>query len=176
MIDFGLYFPPRQPATASLMKSHTIPCVASFAGRAKQILAVLVFLGWVVDGVAQQFASTEDRSRFQEQPYKQAEPGMLSPSEYVALAEKAVHTRYRNFNLNRYSDGAVTRRFYHNAPVADRDIICVQFVYRTPLGGGGRWGQGYLFMKADQPVPVLQALIRKDRTKIYVNWVRYKRE
>ncbi len=171
-----LYISPRGQAKMPGMKYFPVPSVARLRDLAASFLATLVFLGWITTGAAQQYASTEDHTRFQEQPYQQAEPGLLSPAEYVAFAEKAVQKRYPKVHLNMdYADGVVTRRHYRNAPKADQDIICVQYVYRTALGGGGFQRSGYLHMNPDQPVPVLQALIRKDRSKVYVKWVRYKR-
>jgi hypothetical protein len=158
------------------MKTFAARLVANILGRAHILLATVILLGWATPGMAQKYASTEDRTRFQEQPYKQTEPGMLPPSDYVAFAEKAVQKRYPSVHLSKdYEDGVVTHRHYRNAPKADQDIVCVQFVYRKPLGGGGFKQSGYLHMNPDQPVPVVQALIRKDGSKVYVNWVRYKR-
>ncbi len=159
------------------MKYPAAPSVAHVRGRATLLLAAIIFFGWITAGAAQQYTSTEDRTRFQEKPYKQAEPGMLPPAEYVAFAEKAIHKRYPKVHLDMdFDDGVVTHRHYRNAPAADQDIICVQFVYRKPLGGGWYRNRSYLRSGADQPIPVLQALIRKDGSKVYVNAVRYKRQ
>lgn len=158
------------------MNPHTIPSVVAVLGRAKKIMAALVFLGLAAQGLAENYVSNEDRSRFREQPYRQAEPGMLPPSGYIELAKQAVHARSKNVTFNMYSDGVVTRRFYHNAPAADRGMICVQFVYQASFSGGGTVGRGFIATRADPPIPVIQALIRKDRSKIYLNRIGYRRE
>ncbi len=163
------------PTVGSCRKSA--PPHISNVRRWRAGLMAIFFIGWTASGWAANFTSNEDRSRFQEQSYKQAEPGMLSPAEYIALAEKAVHKRYPKVTLSKsYQDGVVTHRFYHNAPKEDQDVICVSFVYRTPLGGGFVRSQYGVVTKPKQDIPVLQALIRKDRSKIYVNWVKYRRE
>jgi hypothetical protein len=98
---------------------------------------------------------------------------MLPPSAYIEMAKKAIHEKSKVTFLH-FSDGIVTRRFYRNAPPADRDIICVQFVYQGSLSGGGLIGPGFVYSRADQPTPVIQALIRKDRSKIYLKTIHYK--
>ena len=90
------------------------------------------------------------------------------------MAKKAVHERAKKVSFVQFSDGIVTRRFYHNAPAADRDIVCVQFVYEGVVSGGGLVGRGFIAMKADRPTPVIQALIRKDLSKIYLKRINYK--
>lgn len=139
-------------------------------------MAALVFLGLAAHAVAQNYVSSEDRSRFREQAYKGAEPGMLPPSAYIELAKKAVHGQSKTLTFHMYSDGIVTRRFYRNAPAADRDMICVQFVYEGVVSGGGTIGRGFIAQRDDPPIPVIQALIRKDLSKIYLNQIGYKRE
>ena len=150
--------------------------VSSFVvalNRAKKVVVTLVFLGLAAHAVAQDYVSSEDTSRFREKPYEAAEPGMLPPSAYIEMAKKAFHEKSKVTFLH-FSDGIVTHRFYRNAPPADRDIICVQFVYQGSISGGGLIGRGFIAMNADQPTPVIQALIRKDRSKIYLNTVHYK--
>jgi hypothetical protein len=155
------------------MNPSTVPSVVVALDRAKKIIAAIVFVGLAAHAVAEDYVSSEDRSRFSEQPYKAAEPGMLPPSAYIEMAKKAVHEKSKVTFLN-FSDGIVTRRFYRNAPPADRDIICVQFVYQGSLSGGGLIGRGFIATEADQPTPVIQALIRKDRSKIYLKAIHYK--
>src|SRR3712207_6811969 len=75
--------------------------------------------------------STEDESRFRDEPYTKAEPGMVSPSAYIERAKKALHVRYRDIRMTAYdSPPRVSRRLYKNAPAADREIICVKFLYK----------------------------------------------
>jgi hypothetical protein len=140
----------------------------------KKIMTALVFLGLVTQALAQEYTSTEDRSRFREQPYRAVEPGMLPPSEYIELAKKAIHAHYKDVHFNIFSDGVVTHRFYHNAPAADRDMICVTFLYQGKFSGGGLVGGGNIIMNTDPPIPAILAIIRKDRSKIYVNEIGYK--
>jgi hypothetical protein len=139
-------------------------------------MAGLVFLGLAAHAVAQNYVSSEDRSRFREVPYKKAEPGMLAPAAYIHMAKNAVHSQTNEVHFNIYSDGIVTHRFYRNAPAADRDIICVRFVYQGVFSGGGTIGSGFIAQRADPAVPVIQALIRKDLSKTYLNRVDYKHE
>jgi hypothetical protein len=156
------------------MNPSTVPSVVVALDRAKKIIAAIVFLGLAAHAVAQDYVSSEDTSRFREQPYPAAEPGMLPPSAYIEMAKKAVHEKSSKVTFLHFSDGIVTRRFYRNAPPADRDIICVQFVYQGSLSGGGLIGPGFVYSRADQPTPVIQALIRKDRSKIYLKAIHYK--
>lgn len=155
------------------MNPSTVSSVVVALRRAKKVVAMLVFLGVVAHALAQDYVSSEDTSRFREQPYEAAEPGMLPPSAYIEMAKKAVREKSKVTFLH-FSDGVVTRRFYRNAPLADRDIICVQFVYQGSLSGGGLIGSGFIHTRADQPTPVIQALIRKDRSKIYLKMIHYK--
>jgi hypothetical protein len=53
-------------------------------------------------------------------------------------------------------------------------VIAVQYVYQGIVSGGGFVGRGVIYMRKDPPIPVLQALIRKDGSKVYVNVIRYK--
>jgi len=50
----------------------------------------------------------------------------------------------------------------------------VEFVYQGELSGGGLVGRGFIRMEAAPPVPVVQALIRKDGSKVYLNVIKYK--
>src|ERR1700719_2301053 len=83
--------------------------------------------------------STEDESRFRSQPYDKAEPGMMAPAVYITTAKVALHKRFAQFDSSTYEEPFVTHRFYRDAPAADRDIICVTFLYkgftRTPVSG-----------------------------------------
>lgn len=71
------------------------------------------------------FVSSEDESRFTSDAYTKAEPGMLSPSEYIARAKVALHKHYKEIFFRQYNQPWVERRFYKDASPADRDIICV---------------------------------------------------
>jgi hypothetical protein len=116
--------------------------------------------------------STEDESRFRDQPYEKAEPGMMAPADYITTAKAALHKRYAQFDSTTYEAPIVTRRFYRDAPVPDRDIVCVKFVYKelikTPMSA---------YKRLPNPVglvrPALLVLLRKDRSKAYVNEVYY---
>ncbi len=144
--------------------------------RISAILAVVIIFGWAMEGMAINFVSSEDRSRFTEDSYKKAAPGMRSPAEYAALASKAISSKYDVFLEKEFAAPVVTRRFYRDAPKSDQDIICVSYVFRRILGGGGTTGPNGIFNNPNQPRPVLQALIRKDCSKIYVNLIEYRQE
>jgi hypothetical protein len=119
----------------------------------------------------------EDRSRFVERMYEKTEPGLKSPAEYIEIAKKAVHSQYgAHVPLSTLSDGMVTYRTYRNAPKADRDIICVSFVYKAQMGGGGIIGTGFITSNAAPARPIVLALIRRDLSKIYVNIVHFLRK
>jgi hypothetical protein len=157
------------------MNPSTVPSVVVALDRAKKVVTTLIFLGLAAQALAQEYVSSEDRSRFSEQPYKEAEPGLLPPSAYIEMAKKAFHEKSKKLTFLKFSDGIVTRRFYRNAPPADRDIICVQFVYEEAIGGGGLIGpRGFIYTRSDRPTPVIQALIRKDLSKIYLKQIHYK--
>lgn len=127
--------------------------------------------------MAPNFVSSEDHSRFDEYSYKKAEPGMRSPGDYIAFAERAIGSKYKDVFLTKdFHTPVVTRRFYRNAPKEDQNIICVSYVYSRPISGGGQIGPGGIFMKPNAPVPILQALIRKDGSKVYVNVIEYRME
>jgi len=138
------------------------------------VVAAFIFLHWSPLAVAIDAITSEDRSRFTEVSYTKTEPGMLSPAEYVSFAEQAIKQRFPKVQLSlNYQNGVVTRRTYNNAPSADRDIICVTFVYRTV--GNSRFRSGHtLVSQPGRTLNALEALIRKDRSKVYVNRVRYK--
>ncbi len=141
----------------------------------KKLLAMLILLAAFVErGMAQDWKADEDRSRFTERSYPKAEPGMLPPGAYIEMAKKAVHSKSNDIHFRAFSNGIVTHRIYRNAPPADRDIVCVSFVYEGDLGGGGTISGEFIDMKANLATPVLQALIRKDGSKIYLNFVDYK--
>jgi hypothetical protein len=131
-------------------------------------LTALVFMGLAAHALAQQYVTDENRSRFSERPYKSAEPGMLAPSAYIELAKKAVHKMDSEILFREFSDGVVFRRFYRDAPPADRDIVGVAFVYGGQISGGGEIGGGFVYLK-EAKRPVIMVLMRKDRSKIYVN-------
>jgi hypothetical protein len=117
--------------------------------------------------------STEDESRFQSQAYDKAEPGMMAPADYIKTAKVALHKRYAQFDSSIYEEPFVTHRSYRDAPPADRDIMCVTFLYkgfmRTPVSGYKRLPDPFGMVK-----PALLVLLRKDRSKAYVNEVYYK--
>ena len=119
----------------------------------------------------------EDRSRFVERMYEKTEPGLKSPSEYIEIAKKAVHSQYgAGVPLSSLSDGMVTYRIYRDAPKADRDIICVSLVYKASMGGGGLIGRGFITSKAAPARPIVLVLMRRDISKIYVNVVHFLRK
>jgi hypothetical protein len=131
-------------------------------------LVALVFMSLAAHAFAQQYVTDENRSRFSERPYTSAEPGMLPPSAYIELAKKAVKKMDSEILLRDFQEGVVFRRFYKDAPSADRDIVGVAFVYAGQISGGGEIGGGFVYMK-DARRPVILVLMRKDRSKIYVN-------
>jgi hypothetical protein len=116
--------------------------------------------------------STEDESRFRSQPYEKAEPGMMAPADYITTAKAAVHKRYAGFDPTTYEAPFVTHRFYRDAPAADRDIICVTFFYKelikTPMSAYKRLPAPEFLVR-----PAILVLLRKDRSKAYVNEVYY---
>jgi hypothetical protein len=131
-------------------------------------LTALVFIGLAAHASAQQYVTDENRARFTERPYKSAEPGMLSPAAYIDLAKKAVKKMDGEILFRDFDDGIVFRRFYKDAPPADRDIVGVAFVYAGQISGGGTIGGDFIDIKAAVR-PVIMVLIRKDRSKVYVN-------
>jgi hypothetical protein len=137
----------------------------------KRLLAVCLFFGLISQGITDQY-STEDESRFRSEPYTKAGPGMLTPAAYIERAKAALHKRYKNFGLAAYNDPVVTRRFYLDAPPADRDVICVEFDHKepikTPLAAAKRLPNPQWIV-----TPALLVLLRKDLSKIYVNEVYY---
>jgi hypothetical protein len=116
--------------------------------------------------------STEDESRFRDQPYEKAEPGMMAPADYIKSAKAALRKRYAQFDSTTYEEPIVTRRFYRDAPPADRDIVCVKFLYKelikTPMSAYKRLPSPFGLVR-----PALLVLLRKDRGKAYVNEVYY---
>src|SRR4051794_34303180 len=133
-------------------------------------LTALIFVGFAAHAVAQDYV-TDEKRHFTERPYKTAEPGMLTPAAYVELAKKAVKQMYSDILWREFADPVVFRRFYRDAPPADRDMVGVAFVYAGQISGGGTIGGlvgGFIDMKAAVR-PVLMVLIRKDRSKVYVN-------
>lgn len=131
-------------------------------------LTALIFLCLAANALAEDYVTDENRSRFTERPYKSAEPGMLPPSAYVEIAKKAIHKMDSAILFRDFTDGVVFRRFYRDAPAADRDIIGVAFVYAGQISGGGEIGGGFVYIK-EAKRPVIVVLIRKDRSKVYVN-------
>ncbi len=133
-------------------------------------VACLLFLS-LAQTMAERY-STEDELRFRSQPYEKAEPGMAAPAAYIAQAKIALRKRYAEFRPDAYDAPTVTRRFYRDAPAADRDIICVAFFYKelikTPLSAYKRLPNPEWMVR-----PALLVLIRKDRSKAYVNEVYY---
>jgi hypothetical protein len=73
------------------------------------------FPGLAAQAVAQNYVSSEDKSRFREQAYREAQPGLLPSSAYIEMAKKAVHEQSKKVSFLQYSDGIVTRRFYQPA-------------------------------------------------------------
>lgn len=130
-------------------------------------VTVLIFVGLAAHAVAQEYVTDENR-HFTERPYKTAEPGMLSPSAYIELAKKAVKKMSNEIVFREFQDGVVFRRFYRDAPAADRDIVGVAFVYAGDISGGGMIGGGFVYMR-DAKRPVIMVLMRKNLSKIYVN-------
>ena len=137
----------------------------------KTILAILVSAILTLHASALIQYSSEDVSRFSSKDYTKAEPGMLKPAEYVQRAQKALHQRYTELDFKKIKLVGVTHRFYASAPPADKDIICVAFVYQLRLAAKSESGH-------DLPsvTPALLVLIRKDLTKFYVNEVYYQYE
>jgi hypothetical protein len=131
-------------------------------------LTALVFIGLTAHAFAQQYVTDENRSRFIERPYKSTEPGMLSPAAYIDLAKKAIKKMDSGILFRDLQEGVVFRRFYKDAPPADRDIVGVAFVYAGQISGGGTIGGDFIEMKSAVR-PVIMVLIRKDRSKVYVN-------
>ena len=141
----------------------------------KQVIIILALVGLTGHAIAQNYVSSEDRSRFVETPYQKALLGMPAPSAYVEIAKKAIHQASNNeFHLRTFSNPVVSHRIYRDAPKTDRDIVAVEFVYQGELSGGGLVGRGFIRMEAAPPVPVVQALIRKDGSKVYLNVIKYK--
>jgi hypothetical protein len=136
-----------------------------------KLLAVCVFFCLISQASADRY-STEDESRFSSQPYTKAEPGMLTPTAYIEKAKAALHTRYNDIRLAAYSAPLVFHRFYRDAPLADRDIICVRFAYKelvaAPFPAAKRLPNPHTMVR-----PALLVLMRKDLGKIYVNEVYY---
>jgi hypothetical protein len=140
----------------------------------KPIVIVLVVTALVRFAHAQAFSADEDSSRFTEKLYKTMLPGMAEPAVYVELARKAIKGEYPKVIFRQWSEPVVSYRVYRNAPPEDRDIIAVQFVYEGTISNGGWVGGGLIFNRAVSGIPVLQALIRKDRSKVYLHVVKYK--
>jgi hypothetical protein len=131
-------------------------------------VTALIFVGFAAHAAAQDYVTDENRSRFTERPYNSTEPGMLSPAAYIELAKKSIKKMDKDILFREFQDPVVFHRFYKDAPAADRDIIGVAFVYGGQISGGGEIGGGFVFMK-DAKRPVIMVLIRKDRSKVYVN-------
>lgn len=97
---------------------------------------------------------------------------MLSPAAYIERAKKALRTRYADIRLPAYDTPLVFRRFYSDAPPADRDVICVRFAYKEmvkpPFPAAKKLPNPQMMVR-----PALLVLIRKDLSKTYVNEVYY---
>jgi hypothetical protein len=130
-------------------------------------MAALIFVGFAAHAFAQEYVTDENR-HFTERPYKTAEPGMLSPPAYIELAKKAVKKMTNEILFREFAEPVVFRRFYRDAPPADRDIVGVAFVYAGDISGGGMVGGGFVYMR-DAKRPVIMVLMRKNLSKIYVN-------
>jgi hypothetical protein len=112
-----------------------------------------------------------------ERLYEKPEPGWHAPGEYVAIAKKAAHSQYGStIMFSHFSDGVVSRRTYRNAPKADRDMICVSFIYEGSLSTGGLISSGMIYTGATPARPILIVLMRRDLSKIYVNVAHFKRD
>ena len=58
---------------------------------------------------------------------------LLPPSGYIALAGKAISSKYKEVFLSKdFLDPVVTRRLYRNAPKEDQDISHHCFLGRLP--------------------------------------------
>ena len=141
----------------------------------KTILAILVSAILTLHASALIQYSSEDVSRFSSKDYTKAEPGLLKPAEYVERAKKALHQRYRELDFKKIKLAGVTHRFYKDAPPADKEIICVTYIYQQLLTAKSENG-GELPAGRNSVVPALLVLIRRDLTKVYVNEVYYQYE
>lgn len=135
--------------------------------------ALLASAAMVASVQGQAWTSDEDQSRFSETSYRKQEPGLLAPAAYVEIAKSAIRSKTQNLLFRNYSNPIVTRRRYRDAPATDRDIVCVSFIYEKVLSGGGVIDPDYIIMKPNLPTPVLQALIRTNGSKVYLNYVHY---
>jgi hypothetical protein len=138
----------------------------------KPIFLLLLILG-SPSLFAASVTSDEDRSRFVEKLYDQAEPGLRAPQEYVALAKKVISERYPRIALVDFADGVVTLRTYRGAPKAEREIICVNFAHTSNRGSHGVIGSRN-FLITDTSKPVLLVLMRPNLSKTYVKLVHLK--
>jgi hypothetical protein len=136
----------------------------------KTILAIFVSAILTLHASALVQYSSEDISRFRSKDYTKAEPGMLKPVEYVERAKKALQLRYKELDFKKIKLAGVTHRFYSDAPPADKDIICVTYVYQQLLTAKSESG-GDLPAGRNKVIPALLVLIRRDLTKVYVNEV-----
>ena len=128
----------------------------------KKVMTTLTLFSLAASAQAFSHSTSEDRSRFEEREYTKAEPPLLSPSQYIERAKQAVHSWHKEVHFRKYEDGEVTRRFYRDAPPADRDIICVSFVTRDVL----------ILPRATVPVfGAILVLTRKDLSKTYINQI-----
>jgi len=141
----------------------------------RRLALLLILLLSAARLIAATIVSDEDRSRFVERLYDKTEPGLRSPTEYVALAKKMVHAKYPDVAFVDFDDGVVTYRTYHNAPKADHEMICVNFAYHSTSGSHGYiGGVGGLFLMGDTKKPVLLVLMRRDLSKVYIRVVHLK--
>lgn len=97
---------------------------------------------------------------------------MLPPDAYIERAKRALHTRYPDIRLAAYNTPLIFRRFYSDAPAADRDIICVRFAYKEmvkpPFPAAKKLPNPQMMVR-----PALLVLMRKDLSKVYVNEAYY---
>jgi hypothetical protein len=141
------------------------------------LLTLGLLLALVGSVPAENTITDEDRSRFVERLYEKPEPGLRAPSDYVAMAKKAAHSQFGDkIQFEKYAEGIVTRRTYHDAPKADRDMICVAFVYKGSMSTGGLLGPGFIYSGATPARPMLVVLMRRDLSKVYINVVHFKRD
>jgi hypothetical protein len=137
----------------------------------KKLLVACIFFAGLQQAPAERY-STEDESRFRDQPYTKVESGMLAPAAYIERAKKALRSQFSDIRLVAYEAPFVSRRLYADAPATDRDIICVHFLYKElikPPPSAAKRLPNLEFMAR----PALLVLMRKDLSKIYVNEVFY---
>lgn len=138
----------------------------------KQLVVFLLTLFIAASVFALDYTANEDRSKFTELPCRQ-DSGMLSPGVYAAIAKKMVQNMTKDIHFRVMSDPVVTLRYYpSNAPV-DQKLICISWAYEGDRDQSGSINAGGIFTH-ELPVPVLQVLMRPDRSKAWVKVISYK--